>query len=114
MKFVWLDVPGGGAIPINPDQVAYLRNSVTLEGQTQVVFGAVPGGLHSVAVLGDGREVAEKLEAAPEPPWRSGVEFAEPIVLPAGATLKPGGISPAPKAKGPPKRTALKRGKGRA
>lgn len=69
MKFVWLDVPGGGQIPVNPDQVAYLKiSSVFHEGRTEIVFGAVNGGLHSVIVEGEGREVAAALTGAPEQP----------------------------------------------
>lgn len=65
MRFVWLDVPGGGEIPVNPDQVAYLRTGqgAEHEGKTEVVFGAVNGGLHSVIVQGDGRDIAEQLAA---------------------------------------------------
>lgn len=60
VKFVWLDVPAGGRVPVNPDQVAYLRQ---LEGRTMVVFGAVAGGFHELAVAGDGDRVAKMLES---------------------------------------------------
>lgn len=66
VKFVWLDEPAGGRVPVNPDQVAYLRQ---VDGVTHVVFGAVPGGVHSIAVAGDGDDVAKRLEeglSAPE------------------------------------------------
>lgn len=59
VRFVWLDVPAGGRVPVNPDQVAYLRQH---EGRTLVVFGAVAGGLHELAVAGDGDAVARRLE----------------------------------------------------
>jgi hypothetical protein len=63
MRLVWLDVPGGGEIPVNPDQVAYLRMGQGEHGgKTEVVFGAVNGGLHSVIVAGDGYDVAGKLQ----------------------------------------------------
>lgn len=62
VKFVWLAVPLGGQIPVNPDQVAYLRQ--TKDGQTAVVFGAMQGGLHEQLVEGDGLSVAAALEAA--------------------------------------------------
>lgn len=69
VKFVWLDVPAGGRVPVNADQVAYLRQH---EGRTMVVFGAVPGGFHELAVAGDGDQVAQLLEdgqsAAQAPP----------------------------------------------
>lgn len=64
VKFVWLDV-AGGKVPVNPDQVAYIKRS---GASTSLVFGAVPGGLHELAVLGDGEEVARQLEAAQGPP----------------------------------------------
>lgn len=66
MKFVWLDVAGGGEIPVNPDQVMYLRaGHDDDEGKTQVVFDAGPNGLHCVTVIGEGRKVAEMLESTP-------------------------------------------------
>lgn len=50
-RFVSLDVPAGGSVPVNPDQVAYLKRA---PGEAVVlVFGAVQGGLHELAVLGD-------------------------------------------------------------
>lgn len=60
VKFVWLDVPAGGSVPVNPDQVAYLRQH---EGRTLVVFGAVAGGFHELHVAGDGEKVAKMLES---------------------------------------------------
>lgn len=69
MRFVWLDVPGGGEIPVNPDQVAYLRaGQGDHQSRTEVVFGAVNGGLHSVIVTGEGRAVADALQGVFEAP----------------------------------------------
>lgn len=68
VKFVWLDVPAGGRVPVNPDQVAYLRQA---EGRTLVVFGAVAGGLHELHVAGDGDEVAQRLEEGLSAPART-------------------------------------------
>lgn len=77
MRFVWLDVPGGGEIPVNPDQVAYLRaGQAAHEGLTEVVFGAVTGGLHSVIVEGDGRDVAAQLEFRELAPPDSGPRYS--------------------------------------
>ncbi len=70
-EFVWLEVPGGGRVPVNPDQVAYLRSQ---DGRTELVFGAVQGGLHTLAVAGDGESVAAQLEASPRA--RSGAKPA--------------------------------------
>jgi hypothetical protein len=67
VKFVWLDVPGPGRVPVNPDQVAYLRQ---IDGQTRVVFGAIPGGFHELTVLGNGDEIAKRLEAGVSAPGR--------------------------------------------
>lgn len=72
MRFVWLDQQDGTKVPINPDQVAYLRRSQT--GATEVVFGAVNGGLHSILVAGSGESVAARISGGadqiPEAPAR--------------------------------------------
>lgn len=85
MKFVWLDVPGGGQIPVNPDQVMYLRQGQAEDdGKTEIVFDAGPYGLHTVIVSGDGRDVAKQLEDAPAgapaspEPQRSKTKAARP------------------------------------
>lgn len=61
MRFVWLAALDGGQVPVNPDQVCYLRPYPRREPATEIVFGAVAGGLHSLAVLGDGEDIAAAL-----------------------------------------------------
>lgn len=85
VKFVWLDV-AGGQVPVNPDQVAYIKRS---GASTSLVFGAVAGGLHELVVLGDGEEVAWQLEGQASPTGaRTGLETAQ---TPPGAPPGPRG-----------------------
>lgn len=70
-KFIWLEVVGGGLVPVNPDQVQYLRR--TREGATAIVFGAFNGGVHELLVADEAGVVVHQLEggapgaAAPKP-----------------------------------------------
>lgn len=52
-----------GLVRVNPDQVCYVRTGV--KGDTQLVFGAMTGGLHAMAVAGSPQQVIEALETAP-------------------------------------------------
>lgn len=70
VKFVWLDMRDGGQLPVNPDQVQYLRQ--TRDGGTAVVFGALQGAMHELIVAGDGETVAALLEAATAQPATGG------------------------------------------
>jgi hypothetical protein len=64
VKFVWLEAAGGGRVPVNPDQVLYVRN---IEGSARVVFGAFPGGFHELVLAGDGEEIIDALERGAGP-----------------------------------------------
>lgn len=70
VKFVWLNVAGGGRVPVNPDQVQHLRQ--TREGATALVFGAFNGGFHEILAADDVLAVMLQLEGltpgAPAPP----------------------------------------------
>lgn len=64
LKFVWLEAEDGGQYPVNPAQVHYLQPSRKRETHTEIVFGGVSGGLHSLHVKGGGEAVAAALERA--------------------------------------------------
>lgn len=76
-KFVWLAVPGQKHIPVNPDQVQYLR---IREGETVLVFGAGAHGLHEVVVTGPINEIVVALGGTPLP---------EPAPAPDEAASRP-------------------------
>lgn len=60
VKFVWLEVGDGARIPVNPDQVRYLKR--TREGKTAIVFSAMPGGFDELVLEMDAEEAVEALE----------------------------------------------------
>ena len=47
MKFVIINDTQGREIPVNPDTVCYMQYNQSL-AVTQIVFGALAGGLHAV------------------------------------------------------------------
>jgi hypothetical protein len=59
-KFVWIDVENGGRVPINPDQVRYLRR--TRQGKTAIIFGAIAGGFDEVISEASAHDVVAMLE----------------------------------------------------
>ena len=127
MRWVWLETTMG-RVPVNPDQVAYLRSAPTGRG-ARVVFGAAAAGLHEIEAHGSLAEVAKALESEPAD------DVSPPSVYDADAyermaqAIAPGGDGASllteefrqalaagaalTTANGPPKRTALKRGKAR-
>lgn len=64
-KFVWIDVENGGRVPINPDQVRYLRR--TVDGKTGIVFGAFAGGYDQVVSEMGAEAVVMLLESDRKP-----------------------------------------------
>lgn len=64
-RFVWVPVKNGGDVPVNPDQVKYMRR--TVEGDTALVFGALNGGFDQVAVSCSAEEAVELLGGEPKP-----------------------------------------------
>lgn len=62
VKFVWLEVGDGARVPVNPDQVRYLKR--TREGKTAIVFSAMPGGFDELVIEMDAAAAVAALEAA--------------------------------------------------
>ncbi len=60
VKFVWLDADNGGQVPVNPDQVMYLRR--TADGKTGVVMSSFGGGMDQIVVTTDAQHTAALLE----------------------------------------------------
>lgn len=64
-RFVEFETVGHGLLPVNADQVAYVRRGVN--GNTQLVFGAMQGGLHTLEVGGTVDEAVARLEGEVSP-----------------------------------------------
>jgi hypothetical protein len=77
MRFVWLDVVGGGRVPVNPDQVRYIKRNRA--GRTTVVFGAIPGGWDELELAMDAEEAVAALQG----------QNPDPAELPTGDEKKP-------------------------
>lgn len=58
-KFVWLRALNGGEIPVNPEQVQYVKNTPL---GPALVFGAVTGGFHELHIEGEPAEIIAHLE----------------------------------------------------
>lgn len=77
-KFVWFESYTEGRVPVNPDQVAYVRKGV--RGETQLVFGAIQGGFHMLQVAGPVDEAVDALEGGQE---KAAAPVRRPPVKPA-------------------------------
>lgn len=92
--FVWLEEQlTGRQIPVNADQVMYLKPT-TSGAQTAVVFAAFAGGIHSIMVNGDLETIAKQLAGPPHVhPPKTAEEIAaaapDPTLLQAAAEGDP-------------------------
>jgi hypothetical protein len=102
MKFVDVLLTNGKTWPVNPRQIAYLRDMSQGERKiTGMVFDAVPGGLHELYAVGAVEDVRAMLETSAEaPPAASPSAVATVASAPARSSASRAKSTTAPGASG--------------